>query len=76
MATKIKVIMPNNPVPQDGTVLGIKPIQSAPLEYELEDGHKIKIEVQLLQVVSVDGQKQQDGKPVYQFSIGQKVDVL
>ena len=75
MSIKIKIIDQRTNEPKTATILQFKPKKLAAVEYELEDGHIIKLTPELLQIASIDGEVLPNGDPIYQFGINTKVEV-
>lgn len=75
MAIKIKVIDQRTNEIKIATIVPFKLVKSEAIEYELEDGHIIKLTPELLQIASLDGETLPNGDPIYQFGINTKVEV-
>lgn len=77
MSIKIKIIDQRTKELKDATVLKFEQRNkdAIAIEYELEDGHIIKLMPELLQIASIDGETLPNGDPIYQFGINTKVEI-
>lgn len=74
---KVPVINADGSTSQEtGTLISITDTKEPWSEYALEDGTKIRLRQSVVSVVKLDGQKDQNGNPIYAVQSQQQMSVI